>query len=75
MGDRSQSFMKLMENRSISFVIDQTRLRGRAAGVTPLKIFAMCSQLFVTQRQKLNDNRKVNADHNQLKSEGNKQCR
>ena len=29
-------------------MIDQTRLRGRAAEVTPLKIFAMCSQLFVT---------------------------
>ena len=56
-------------------MIDQTRLRGRAAGVTPLKIFAMCSQLFVTGRQKLNDNQKVNADRNQLKSQGNKQCK
>ena len=37
----------------------QTRLRGCAAGVTPLKIFAMCSQLFVTGWQKLNDNQKV----------------
>ena len=44
-------------------MIDQTRLRGRAVGVTPLKIFAMCSQLFVTQRQKLNDNQEVNPDH------------
>ena len=35
------------------FMIDQTRLRGRAAGVTPLKIFAMFSQLFVTGWQKL----------------------
>ena len=56
-------------------MIDQTRLRGRAAGVTPLKIFAMCSQLFVTGWQKLNDNQKVNADRNQLKSAGNKQCK
>ena len=56
-------------------MIDQTRLRGRAAGVTPLKIFAMCSQLFVTGRQKLNDNQKVNADCNQLKSAGNQQCK
>ena len=39
----------------------QTRHRGRAAGVTPLKIFAMYSQLFVTGWQKLNDNQKVNA--------------
>ena len=30
-------------------MIDQTRLRGRTDGVTPLKIFVMCSQLFVTQ--------------------------
>ena len=67
--------MMLMENRSIGFMIDQTRLRGRAAGVTPLKIFAMCSQLFVTGRQKLNDYQEVNADHNQLKSEGDKQCK
>ena len=36
-------------------MIDQTRLRGRAAGVTPLKIFAMCSQLLVTGWLKLND--------------------
>ena len=40
-------------------MIDQTRLRGRAAGVTPLKIFVMYSQLFVTGRQELNDNQKV----------------
>ena len=40
-------------NRSVSFMIDQTRLRGCAAGVTHLKIFAMCSQLFVTGRKKL----------------------
>ena len=64
--------MMLVENRSISFMIDQTRLRGRAAGVTPLKIFAMCSQLFVTGRKKLNDYQKVNSDRNQLKSAGNK---
>ena len=56
-------------------MIDQTRLRGRAASVTPLKIFAIFSQLFVTGWQKLNDYREVNADHNQLKSEGNKQCK
>ena len=56
-------------------MIDQTRLRGRAAGVTPLKIFVMFSQLFVTGLQKLNDNQEVNVDHNQLKSEGNKQCK
>ena len=56
-------------------MIDQARLRGRTAGVTPLKIFAMCSQLFVSGWQKLNDNRKVNPDRNQLKSEGNKQCK
>ena len=56
-------------------MIDQTRLRGRTAGVTPLKIFVMFSQLFVTGRQKLNDNQEVNADHNQLTSEGNKQCK
>ena len=41
-------------------MIDQTRLRGRAAGVTPLKIFAMCSQLFVTGRQKLDDYQEIN---------------
>ena len=64
--------MTLMENRSISFLIDQTRLRGRVAGVAPLKIFVVYSQLFVTGRQKLNDSQEVNADHNQLKSEGNK---
>ena len=64
-----------MGNRSISFMIDQTRLRGRVAGVAPLKIFVMRSLLFVTGWQKLNDNRKVNADRNQLKSEGNKQCK
>ena len=40
-----------------------------------LKIFAICSQLFVTGRQKLNDNHKVNSDRNQLKSAGNKQCK
>ena len=34
------------------------------AGVTPLKIFAICSQLFVTGRQKLNDYQKVNSDRN-----------
>ena len=56
-------------------MIDQTRLRGRAAGVTPLKIFAMCSQLLVTQWLKPNDNRKVNSGRNQLKSEGDKQCK
>ena len=56
-------------------MIDQTRLRGRAAGVTPLKIFGMCSQLFVTGQKKLNDYQKVKTDHNQLKSEGNKQCK
>ena len=56
-------------------MIDQTRLRGHVAGVAPLKIFAMCSQLFVTQWQKLNDYQEVNADHNQLKSEGNEQCK
>ena len=67
--------MMLMENRSIGFMIDQTRLRGRAAGVTPLKIFAMFSQLFVTGQKKLDDYQKVKIDHNQLKSEGNKQCK
>ena len=56
-------------------MIDQTRLRGRAAGVNPLKIFAMCSQLFVTERLKLNDYQKVNIDRNQLKSAGNQQCK
>ena len=56
-------------------MIDQTRLRGRAAGVTLLKNFAMCSQLFVTGWQKLNSNQEVNTDHNQLKSVGNKQCK
>ena len=56
-------------------MIDQTPLRGRAAGVTPLKIFAIFSQLFVTGWQKLNDYQEVNADHNQLKSEGDKQCK
>ena len=56
-------------------MIDQTRLRGRVAGVAPLKIFVMRSQLFVTGRQKLNDNQEVNADHDQLKSEGNEQCK
>ena len=56
-------------------MIDQTRFRSRAAGVTPLKIFAMSSQLFVTGWQKLNDNLKVNADRNQLKSAGNQQCK
>ena len=67
--------MMLMENQSIDSMIDQTQLRGRAAGVTPLKIFAMCSQLFVTGWQKLNDNQKVDADRNQLKSAGNQQCK
>ena len=52
-------------------MIDQTRLRGRAAGVTPLKIFAMCSQLFVTQCQKLNDHQRINTHYSQLKSSGN----
>ena len=75
MGGPLQSFMMLMESRSIGFMIDQTRLRGRAAGVTPLEIFVMFPQLFVTGRQKLNDNQEVNADHNQLKSEGNEQCK
>ena len=56
-------------------MIDQTRLRGCAAGVTPLKIFAMRSQLFVSQRQKLNDYQKVNSGPNQLKSAGNQQCK
>ena len=56
-------------------MIDQRRLRGRAAGVTPLKIFVMCSQLFVTGRQKLNDYQEVDTDRNQLKSAGNKQCK
>ena len=41
-------------------MIDQTRLRSRAAGVTPLKNFAMCSQLFVIHWQKLKGNQKVN---------------
>ena len=63
--------MMLVENRSISFMIDQTRLRGRAASVTPLKIFAMCSQLFVTGRQKLNDKSESRYGPNQLKSLGN----
>ena len=53
----------------------KTRLRGCAAGVTPLKIFAMCSQLFVTGWQKLNDNSESLFGHNRLKSSGNKQCR
>ena len=66
--------MMLMENQSISFTIDQTRLRGCAAGVIPLKIFAMYSQLFVTGRQKLNDSEKVD-DLNQLKDSGSKQCK
>ena len=56
-------------------MIDQTRLWGRAAGVTPLKIFAMFSQLFVNGRKKLYDYQKVKTNHNQLKSEGNKQCK
>ena len=38
-GGPLQSFMMLMGKRSISFMIDQTRLRGRAAGATPLKNF------------------------------------
>ena len=33
------SVQMLMENRIISFMIDQTRLRGRAVGVTPPKNF------------------------------------
>ena len=56
-------------------MIDQIQLRSRAAGVPPLKIFVMCSQLFVTGRQKLNDHQNVNPDRNQLKSVGNKQCK
>ena len=40
-------------------MIDKTRLRGRAADVTPLKIFVMYSQLFVTHWQKLKGNQKV----------------
>ena len=56
-------------------MIDQTQLRGRAAGVTPLKIFVMCSQLFVTGRQKLSDNQNANAGRNQSKSVGNQQCK
>ena len=67
--------MMLLENRSIGFMIDQTQLRGRAAGVAPLKIFAMCSQLFVTQWLKLNDNQKVDLGRNQLKPAGNQQCK
>ena len=67
--------MTLVENRSISFMIDQTRLRSCAADVTPLKIFAMNSQLFVTGRQKLSNYQEVNSDHNQLKSAGNQQCK
>ena len=67
--------MMLTENRSIGFMIDQTQLSGRAAGVTPLKIFVMSSQLFVTGRQKLINYRKVNIDRNQLRSSGNKQCK
>ena len=51
--------MMFMENRSISFMIDQTRQSGRAAGVTPLKIFVIYSQLFVTRWQKLNATHKV----------------
>ena len=58
-GGPLQLFMMLMENRNISFLIDQKRLGGRAADVTPLKIFVMCSQLFVTQWQKLNDHQQV----------------
>ena len=50
-----QSFMMLIEKRSISFMIDKTRLRGRAADVTPLKPFVMFSQLFVTGPQKLSN--------------------
>ena len=56
-------------------MIDQTRLRGRAAGVTPLKIFGMYSQLFVTGRKKLNNYWKANTDRNQLTSAGNQQCK
>ena len=42
-GEPLQSFMMLMENRNISFMIDHTRLRGRTAGVTTLKNFVICS--------------------------------
>ena len=52
-------------------MIDQTRLKSRAAGVTPLKIFAMSSQLFVTGQKKLKDYQEVNSDCDQLKSAGN----
>ena len=62
-GGLLQLFMMLMENRNISFLIDQTSLRGCAADVTPLKIFVMCSQLFVTQWQKLNDHQRITADY------------
>ena len=67
--------MMLVENLSISFMIDQTQLRSRAAGVTPLKIFAMSSQPFVTGRKKLNDYQEVNSECDQLKSAGNQQCK
>ena len=40
-------------------MIDQTRLGGCAAGVTPLKVFVIYSQLFVTRWQKLNATHKV----------------
>ena len=67
-----QSFMMLIEKRSISFMIDKTRLRGRAADVTPLKPFVMFSQLFVTGPQKLSHYQKVNIDRNQFRSSDNK---
>ena len=56
-------------------MIDQTRLRGRAAGVTPLKIFVMCSQLFVTPLWNLATISLVNSHRNQLQLTGNKQCK
>ena len=56
-------------------MIDQARLEGRAAGVNPLKIFGMYSQLIVIGRKKLNDYQKVSTDRNQLTSAGNQQCK
>ena len=69
------SVQMLMENRSISFMIYQTRLRGRAAGVTPPKNFCHVFSTVCYSTVELGDVQKVNPDRNQLKLTGNKQCK
>ena len=64
-----------MENRIISFMIDQTRLMGGAAGVTPPKNFCHVFSTFCYSTVELGDVQQVNSDRNQLKLTGSKQCK